>query len=290
MVALRIIEVALGLFFIYMLGSIIVLSINQATFAGWLANVGLRKGINDLINVNNGGHCKNTAVEEFFKQPLIRNLGDPKKITYIPPQTFVLALFSYLNVDIQNIGYQKFDINDNDPCKSELKKVINTLEFDYHNFQNIENWFNNTMDFGITQWYKMWITRVAFFCSLLIVWALNIDSIMIAREIFSKDSVSKLIENGAASFKSDTVSQVVSDMGVNDGFDKLDTAVNRTCQINYLIGWKTCSVNELRSWPQEPIEWIEKIFGLLITAIAFSLGSHYWFDLLDKVIKLSKGI
>jgi hypothetical protein len=40
-------------------------------------------------------------------------------------------------------------------------------------------------------------------------------------------------------------------------------------------------------WKQEPQEgWINKILGLLLTALAVSLGAPFWFDVLNKIITI----
>jgi Collagen triple helix repeat (20 copies) len=48
------------------------------------------------------------------------------------------------------------------------------------------------------------------------------------------------------------------------------------------LGWD----NQFLPWPGDWTDWLWKIFGLLITACAVSLGAPFWFDMLSKVINL----
>jgi hypothetical protein len=109
MSALNIIEVTLGLLFIYVLGSIIISIVNEAMVSGRLRNRGLKKGIHALLHENEDYN----KGADFFKEPLIKNLGDPNKITYIPSKTFALALISYLGHDISIINNSNAVIDKN---------------------------------------------------------------------------------------------------------------------------------------------------------------------------------
>jgi hypothetical protein len=52
-----------------------------------------------------------------------------------------------------------------------------------------------------------------------------------------------------------------------------------------LIGW-TLEENHERSFPDTATKWISKIIGILITTFAVSLGSPFWFDVLNRVVNL----
>jgi hypothetical protein len=52
------------------------------------------------------------------------------------------------------------------------------------------------------------------------------------------------------------------------------------------IGWPDSGGGDLGSW-----YWLKKIFGLLISVLAVSLGAPFWFDVLDKLNSIrSSGI
>jgi hypothetical protein len=43
------------------------------------------------------------------------------------------------------------------------------------------------------------------------------------------------------------------------------------------MGWK--------EWPS-PIEWPAKVIGLLVSIFAVSLGAPFWFDILQRVMRV----
>jgi hypothetical protein len=51
------------------------------------------------------------------------------------------------------------------------------------------------------------------------------------------------------------------------------------------LGWSRAP-DDLRRVPQGFRGWLAKIVGLLLTAIAVSLGAPFWFDLLNKLVSL----
>jgi hypothetical protein len=48
------------------------------------------------------------------------------------------------------------------------------------------------------------------------------------------------------------------------------------------LGW----YNQFLPLPEHPLDYLTKIFGLLITACAVSLGAPFWFDMLNKLISV----
>ena len=46
------------------------------------------------------------------------------------------------------------------------------------------------------------------------------------------------------------------------------------------IGWSA------KAWVPDPVTWIERIIGWLITGLAVSLGAPFWFDLLNKFMNI----
>ena len=51
------------------------------------------------------------------------------------------------------------------------------------------------------------------------------------------------------------------------------------------IGWAR-DTNDVRAWPTGFWPMAFKLFGLLLTAFAITLGAPFWFDLLNTIINL----
>jgi hypothetical protein len=61
---------------------------------------------------------------------------------------------------------------------------------------------------------------------------------------------------------------------------KLKEEVDRLSVLGLPIGWNS---NDPRVYPgTNALGWVSKIVGWLLTALAISLGSPFWFDLLNK--------
>jgi len=51
------------------------------------------------------------------------------------------------------------------------------------------------------------------------------------------------------------------------------------------IGWATDKDDtnySVRGFPAKPSEWLLKLFGILISAVAVAMGAPFWFDLLNN--------
>jgi hypothetical protein len=59
--------------------------------------------------------------------------------------------------------------------------------------------------------------------------------------------------------------------------EKIKESINQLQNLGIPLGWK--------KQPHDS-EWVNKIIGLLLTAIAVSLGAPFWFDILQKVVKI----
>lgn len=58
-------------------------------------------------------------------------------------------------------------------------------------------------------------------------------------------------------------------------------------QLGLPIGWQNC--HDLRVYPRSGMGWAEKILGLLMTALATSLGAPFWFDIRNYSITRGGG-
>ena len=55
--------------------------------------------------------------------------------------------------------------------------------------------------------------------------------------------------------------------------------------LNIPLGW-TLTANDPRDLPRSANHGAAKVIGILITMLATLLGAPFWFDLLNKIVKL----
>ena len=156
-----VVEVAIGLIFVYILLSLLCSAINELLAQIFhLRSKTLEKGIERLLT-------DQSIRDAFYSHPLVQSLGSKKpgagkgKPSYIPSRVFATALLDTLAPDDAKPAGGGF---------SEMRKVIEDIEipdlkkalralFDAAEGKldgarkNVENWFDDTME-RVSGWYK----------------------------------------------------------------------------------------------------------------------------------------
>jgi hypothetical protein len=122
-------------------------------------------------------------------------------------------------------------------------------------------WFDNAMD-RVSGAYKRWTLLWNFLIALGLAIAMNISAIHVARALWRQpavvNSISKISGNDAAA------------------------AVRNLEGLALPIGWHACVDGAACEKPS----WAERVGGWFITALAALFGAPFWFDLLQKIIRL----
>ena len=296
-------EVAIGVIFVFLLVSIICTAIREG-MESWLKTRAayLEHGIRQLLADTSGtGLAKN-----FYNHPLIFGLftdgykpgkasGSPSLFarggnlpSYIPSKNFALAL-----MDIAARGPLTNDVNSdpNSPVMSLdtlrqnvanlgsptiqrlLINAVDSAQGDLNRVQaNIEDWYNSGMD-RVSGWYKRSTHIIIFFIALIISIGLNINTLTIADYLTKNVTARELLVQKAEAINK-------QDLTAGD-----QIYMDSKAELNSLglpIGWSQFKSNY-------DIKYIVVIFlggivGWLLTAFASSLGAPFWFDTLNKIM------
>ncbi len=184
-----ILDVAIGLIFIYLLLALICITVNE-----WLAGIlktrpkMLAMGIANLLQgLTIGG---TPLLQAFQDHPLIQGLRrDDSGPSYMAPRTFALALMDL--VTPQQPGVITFDdlekgINNlpDGHVKQSLLAVIQNTNRDFDQAEKaIEAWFNDTMD-RVTGWYTRHKQKLTIVISVVLTLFVNADTIGIANTLW----------------------------------------------------------------------------------------------------------
>lgn len=294
MPSLQMIEVIIGLLFLYLLSVTVVLAFNEIfAYLFNLRHKGLMMGINALLLGDDKhqwwrpfkSYAKGVELNSFFNNPFIKNLGNKNKITKIPPKTFASAILTCL-------GYDVIDDHSSMNLKEDVKKIVQKLIAhaggDFNgSIANIEEWYNNTMEVYCKYWYKSLLSAYSLLLFIIPgVLLLNLDSIMIARELWTSNFTDKVIENTFKYFQPDPTSINHTQQKYHQILDELNVSKNQIYRNYKIIGWHTDSTvcTDPRALPANFWDWCCKIIGLLITTLAISLGAPFWFDILNKIL------
>lgn len=142
--------------------------------------------------------------------------------------------------------------------------------------RNIEAWFNAAMD-RVTGRYKRRTQNIILVLALATVGCLNLDSISLAQALSNDAALRNSLVAAAQEYAKTT--PVHSAQPQRQATDRnIDDLLTRIGLLGLPLGWTTPPPISNRWW------WIEKTFGLLLTALAISLGAPFWFDTLNRFI------
>lgn len=149
---------------------------------------------------------------------------------------------------------------------------------------SVEVWFNNAMD-RVSGAYKRTAQGWLFVLGLLIASCMNADTIDMWRRLEANDELrSAMVARAAATLPAlDTLAHRTPQDSLSPDVarERYQTARARLDEMELKLGWSSANPWPTGFWPS-----VMKIIGLLLTALAISLGAPFWFDLLNKVISI----
>jgi len=174
---------------------------------------------------------------------------------------------------------------------------------------NIGRTYTDMMD-RVNGWYKRKISLFIFWFGFLICMIMNVDSIEIVK-ILADDPAKRqeMVKLAIATIEAED--KFINDTGANRSIvvsdtaqyqklkERYDTTMSSIAKSQLLManGWvyPTDSAfveKENKTWQKtkfilsQSLPWKMKFWGLVITALALSLGAQFWFDLLKKLVAL----
>ena len=296
-------NVIISLVFIYTLYSLLVTTLNEiiASFLNLRAKT-LEKGIRRMLTDN--GSKVNSIVDQFYKQPLIKYLGEDntKKPSYLTSSSFSNALVHLCNdlaAGAPNTQSQLLSgIQEIKKVNVETGKYLETLyndaAGDLVKFKELsETWFNDTMD-RATGWYKKQTQKITLLVAFIVALSFNVDTIGIVKnlsanpklatevvEMADKYAVARETNTNVLKDKSNNKENKEADEQIRTSFTNAQKLVTKNSDIQNAnsilgLGWDDIKKEEV----------LLSVFGCLLTALAISLGAPFWFDLLSKLMQL----
>ncbi|PZX54951.1 hypothetical protein [Algoriphagus chordae] len=165
-----------------------------------------------------------------------------------------------------------------DETKYQLKTLWKNAANDKAKFRALmENWYDDQMD-RIAGWYKRKLTLLTFFVGLIIAGLFNVDTIKLTTDLSKNDDMRALLVDSAKSHIAEnpeggTTATLDSQMKY---IDSLNTTLSK---YNAVLG--ASKDDDYTFWTY---------LGWLITAFAISLGAPFWFDILNKLMKVRNSV
>jgi hypothetical protein len=115
--------------------------------------------------------------------------------------------------------------------------------------------------------------------ALAICFGFNVDTFGIANTLF-KDA--NLRSSMVAAAEAQVNAPATGNITINN-------LVKEVTVLNLPVGWSTDNSTAIKAANSRPVTipgWFVKIFGILVSGFAISLGSGFWFDILSKLVNV----
>jgi hypothetical protein len=140
----------------------------------------------------------------------------------------------------------------------------------------IEQWFDSAMD-RVSGWYKRWTQLWQLIIGLILAVALNINIVTIGLALWNDIPLRTAIVNEAERMAQESESA-----------PRIDRTGDLLKTTRLPIGWP-----DGLPFVQRAFDWTtfdgSLLAGWLLTAIGASFGAPFWFDLLNRFVKLRSG-
>jgi hypothetical protein len=317
-------DVVIGLIFIYTLYSLLTTTlVEMISSLTRLRSTNLQRGITRMLDDHSGNRV---FADLFFKQPLIKYLGSGrfiKKPSYLSAQNFAKAVMEVLKEEGKKTGsggklpidlirstlYDNATFTDKETVQY-IRSLLEDAQHDLDKFKaSLEQWYDDTME-RVSSWYKNWMQVITFIVGFIVAWVFNVDTIKISRTlshdpkareqyIVMATALSENTELANKVFKNDTVAGQLQKT-LAELYKQGVQARNVLSMERDSVATQSKSASSMKAKPpaEQNAEWTLKFWkwnwhwswsafpGWLITAFALSLGAPFWFDLLNKVVKL----
>jgi hypothetical protein len=285
------IDVAIGLVVMFFVLSVVCSAIQEllATLADQRAK-DLRAGLREILDEPTA-----TAVEE-------RLPGDRR--SYIDPRQFSLALLDTLAPGADHPGLlakaaETAATIENPGVKGPLVRALKDAQNNVAAARTeIEAWFNASMD-RVSGTYKRRVQYLLLAIAAAVAIGANADTFQVANKLWADPALraslvsqsNQILQQGGSAGQGGSAAQgapVVHCPGSNQSvktciqskLDNVASGVDSVDKLKLPIGWTK------ENTPNRVSEWVAKVFGLLITILALSLGAPFWFDVLGKLSRL----
>lgn len=283
------IQVVIGLVFLLLLLSLLVTTIMElisSTFA--LRGHNLEKALSNMLAT---GDKEGDLFKAFKGNALYRQLCNYRNSAKLRPPSYLGSEnFQSILMDIILKGdnadklLQKIEELPNEDLKKVLKQLLNDAGYELDAFKaKIRSWFDDVMD-RAAGWYKRNIQILVTFVGLLVAIIFNADTISVYQRLESNPEELKQVVTMAEAYAEKNDLIVQSGGTVQQQWDQVNTLIQnelKEASAPLGLGWHP---EDLQRMSAE--DWVIKVLGWVVTALAVSLGAPFWFDLLKKLVNI----
>jgi hypothetical protein len=301
MLGLQILDLVIGLVFIYFLLSLVCSTVQEI-----VANLrNLRFKVLESWVLRTFQH--NSFGQQILNHPVIQGLTATGKPSYIPSDKFAQVVLDMVHSQVQ--GDKPFDINSlrdalektmllPPPLRRFILQSITEANGEITKVRgDLARWYDDAME-RLGGYYKKKVQTVIILVAVIVAFAFNADTIRIAKFLYYNPEASRQLADQASHVVSDTTLlrkvndaiQLKSDTLKKDSevalkeiqadLEDIKVLSAKIYDTKLPLGWRG------DTWSEVDLGWLEKLAGLIVTAMAVSLGAPFWFEMLNKLVNL----
>ncbi|MCB0636791.1 MAG: hypothetical protein KDC54_09260 [Lewinella sp.] len=288
---MTILTVVIGLVFVLLLLSLLATTIMELLASFFhLRGRNLIKGLRNMLATNDESEqilerFKDNSLYKHLTQQYGRQTQGPP--SYMGAETFRSILFDIIleGEEVDKLK-EKIDTLPDEDLRNVLNQLLRDADHELDQFKaKVEKWFNDVMD-RASGWYKRYTQKILVGVGLVIALVFNADTFAIYVRLESDPQTLQQVVQMAEEFVS-----AQGEVMVRPADPELETSLNNIRElidqrINYMrsplgLGWDDVDFSSYGVY-----DWLAKIMGYIVTALAVSLGAPFWFDLLRKIVNI----
>lgn len=298
-----ILEVTIGLLFIYCIYSLFASIINEIIASALsLRARKLFHAICRMLTDEGNSPLGKSLLQDFVNHPLIKYMNSgvfSKRPSYINPENFSKSVIDILKgfdaleksesvnkirEKLRELGKKDNQYEKQSDTVKLLISFLNDAENDLDKFKkSLENWFNDMME-RTSGWYKRQSQLIVLSIGFILALSFHVNTFEIVTRLANDKNAREQLINISENYVKNR--QTVLDSSATAS--RLDTLVMRADSI-YVTDIKQANKIlglGLSTWKNPPGGLLLSILGCFVTALAISLGAPFWFDLLSLFMKL----
>lgn len=291
MSGLNMLDVFIGLITVYLVFGIVCTAIVEwANQVLMLRSSNLEAALREMYAGDLGD--QQSFVDAFYAHPLVRSLsakdrkGNLQKPSYIPPELVGRVVESLLIANQAAKGAASLlDALPESRLKALVASYADEARGDADAFrETVSEHFDMVMD-RASGWFKRKTQLVAFLAAVVLVVVGNVDTLQITQTLANNPAARAQMVALAGQLNGDGLP---AEPAVQASLEQARQAMaSSTLQ----FGWQLPSLTaEPKSVWEYLLDGLAKVLGLLISIMAISLGAPFWFDTLQRVMKLRSSL
>ena len=289
------VEVAIGLFLLYLALSLIITSGNE--FFSQLLDLRARHLRGALKAMVSGGGKGDDTLKKLLAHPFLdvagkvgsnKPFGIPMPFatgmpSYVKSGDFAVAMSSVVKASTAAADFsQAIDKLPDGSLKASLVAVRDKAVAEGTTLEKaVESWFDTMME-RVTGAYKRAINVLGLLAGVALAILANANTLSVADALWRNETLRAGVAR-AAEGHIECINKAGNDESKRKACNDANTAWGMLEKLP--IGWGK-DPKEPKFWDQSSLRIAHSILGWIITGLALSLGAPFWFDILSKAMTL----